>query len=48
MTEQAPAVTLSHPPDAFLRAVNPLLRFVLRTPLGAAGRNLMVLTFTGR
>jgi hypothetical protein len=49
MTEQSPAVTVSHPPAAFLRAVNPVLRFLLRTPLlGAMGRGMMVLTFTGR
>jgi hypothetical protein len=48
MTEQPPAVTISHPPDGVLRAVNPILRFVLRTPLGSAAKTLMVLSFTGR
>jgi len=33
MTEQPPAVTISHPPAAILRAVNPILRSLLRTPL---------------
>ena len=32
-----------------LRAVNPALRFLLRTPvLGSAGKSMMVLSFTGR
>lgn len=49
MTEQPPAVTSSHPPAAILRAVNPILRFVLRTPLaGAARQQMMVVSFTGR
>jgi hypothetical protein len=49
MTEQPPAVKVSHPPDVILRVVNPLLRLVLRTPvLRAAGKTLMVLSFTGR
>ena len=47
MTE--PAVTVSHPPDRLLRAVNPALRFLLRTPLaGGARKQMMVLNFTGR
>ena len=32
MTEQTPAVTISHPPAAMLRIVNPAVRFLLRTP----------------
>lgn len=49
MTDQPAAVTPSHPPDRILRAVNPLLRRLLRTPLaGAARKQLMVLSFTGR
>ena len=49
MTEQTPAVTISHPPERLLHAVNPALRFLLRTPLaGAARKQLMVLNFTGR
>lgn len=49
MTEQPPAVAVSHPPDVILRVVNPLLRFVLRIPpVGAAGKTMMVLSFTGR
>jgi len=49
MAEQSPAVTISHPPEAVLRAVNPLVRRLLRTPLaGRARKQLMVLNFTGR
>ncbi|OBF28927.1 hypothetical protein A5724_26300 [Mycobacterium sp. ACS1612] len=49
MPEQSPAVTSSHPPERLLRAVNPALKFLLRTPLaGAARKQLMVLSFTGR
>lgn len=49
MTEQPPAVTISHPPAAILRAVNPILRSLLRTPLaGAAREQMMVVSFTGR
>jgi hypothetical protein len=49
MTEQSPAVIVSHPPDAILRLVNPILRFLLRTPiLGGAREQLMVVSFNGR
>ena len=49
MADQSPAVTVSHPPEGLLRAVNPTLRFLLRTPLaGPASRQLMVLSFRGR
>jgi hypothetical protein len=49
MTEQSPAVTISHPPAAILRIVNPLLAQVLRTPLaGAARKQMMVVSFNGR
>ena len=49
MTEQPPAVTVSHPPQAVLRVVNPILKSLLRTPvMGAARNELMVLSFTGR
>jgi hypothetical protein len=49
MTEQSPAIAVSHPPAAILRVVNPILRFLLRTPVaGAARKQLMVLSFTGR
>jgi hypothetical protein len=49
MTEQSPAVTLAHPPERLLRVVNPILRYVLRTPLaGPAREQMMVVSFTGR
>lgn len=49
MAEQSPAVVLSHPPEALLRAVNPVLRFLLGTPLaGSARRQMMVVSFKGR
>ena len=49
MTEQTPAVTISHPPEGLLRAVNPAVKFLLRTPLaGSLRRQMMVLNFTGR
>lgn len=49
MTEQAPAVTISHPPEAVLHAINPIVRYVLRTPLAGPLRDqMMVVSFTGR
>jgi hypothetical protein len=49
MAEQLPAVTISHPPAALLRIVNPVLGFVLGTPLaGAARKQMMVVNVTGR
>jgi len=49
MTEQMPAVTISHPPEGVLRAVNPAVKFLLGTPLaGGLRREMMVLNFTGR
>lgn len=49
MTDQSPAVTISHPPEGVLRAVNPAVKFLLGTPLaGGLRRQMMVLNFTGR
>jgi hypothetical protein len=49
MTEQSPAVTVSHPPDAMLRLFNPVLKSLLHTPFaGPARKQLMVLSFKGR
>lgn len=49
MTDQSPAVMLSHPPAGLLRAVNPLLGFLLRTPLtGPLRKQMMVVNVTGR
>jgi hypothetical protein len=41
-------VEIAHPPEALLRAVNPVLRFALRTPLGSALKDFMVVGFSGR
>lgn len=49
MTEQSPAVTTAHPPDALLRVMNPVVKFLLGTPLaGPLGKQMMVLNFKGR
>jgi len=49
MTDQSPAVFVAHPPEAMLRAINPALRFLLRTPvMGPMRKAMMVLSFTGR
>lgn len=49
MTDQSYAVDVGHPPSALLKAINPVLRFLLGTPFaGPIGRQLMVLKFTGR
>ncbi len=49
MAEQSYAIDVGHPPSALIRLVNPILGFLLRTPLaGPARKQLMVLSFTGR
>jgi hypothetical protein len=49
MTDQSPAVTIAHPPERVLRAINPAVKFLLGTPLaGGLRRQMMVLNFTGR
>ncbi|OBG28987.1 hypothetical protein [Mycobacterium sp. 852002-51057_SCH5723018] len=49
MAEQSHAIDVGHPPSALLRIVNPVLGFLLRTPLaGPARKQLMVVSFTGR
>jgi hypothetical protein len=49
MAEQSPAIDVGHPPSALLRLVNPILSFLLRTPLaGPARKQLLVLSFSGR
>src|SRR5947199_4838983 len=49
MTEQSAPISISHPPDAVLRVVNPILKLLLRTPFAGAARNqFMVVHFTGR
>jgi hypothetical protein len=47
MTDQP--ITISHPPAALLRAVNPIMKLLLHTPFaGGARHQLMVVDFTGR
>jgi hypothetical protein len=49
MTDQLPAVSADHPPEKLLKVANPLLRFLLGTPLAGPLRNqLMVMNFKGR
>ncbi|GBE65168.1 hypothetical protein MFM001_16300 [Mycobacterium sp. MFM001] len=48
MTDQSPAITISHHPAALLRVINPIVRFLLRLPIGRARKQLMLLSFTGR
>lgn len=44
----AESIDVAHPPQALLKVVNPALRTALRTPLGTALKQFMVVTFTGR
>lgn len=49
MTGESYAITLSFPPRAVQKVVNPILRFLLATPvMGAAREQLMVVSFNGR
>jgi hypothetical protein len=49
MAEESYAIDARHPPSAVLKLINPVLGFLLRTPLaGPARKQLMVLSFTGR
>lgn len=49
MTEQSNSITISHPPEALLRIVNPIMKMLLHTPFAGGARNqLMVVNFTGR
>lgn len=49
MAEQSLAITESHPPQAALKILNPIMRLLLRTPLpGPLRKQLMVVSFTGR
>jgi hypothetical protein len=49
MAEESYAIDAGHPPSALLKVINPVLGFLLRTPLaGPARKQLMVLSFTGR
>ncbi|MEZ0342432.1 hypothetical protein ACAG25_20920 [Mycobacterium sp. pV006] len=42
------AIEMSHPPAIVLRTINPILRGVLRTPLGGRITEFMLVGFTGR
>jgi hypothetical protein len=44
----ADSIDAAHPPQALLNVINPTLRFALRTPLGSALKQFMVVNFTGR
>ncbi|OBB76195.1 hypothetical protein [Mycolicibacterium monacense] len=46
MSEQA--IDVAHPPQALLNVINPALRLALKTPLGSALKQFMVVSFTGR
>lgn len=49
MNSSEPAVSVSHPPFAVLRMVNPILSQVMRTPVGGSLRKRYLgLHFTGR
>ncbi|MCG7578761.1 hypothetical protein [Mycolicibacterium sp. OfavD-34-C] len=48
MTEQPAAIDAAHPPEALLKVANPVLRRVLRTPLGRPLGEFMLVEFTGR
>jgi hypothetical protein len=48
MSEQTSAVEIADPPEAVLRAINPLLGLALRSPLGAGLKDFMVVSFNGR
>lgn len=49
MAEQSYPIDAGHPPSFLLKLINPILGFLLRTPLaGPARKQLMVLSFTGR
>jgi hypothetical protein len=49
VAEQTAAITPAPPPGAIMRAVNPLMRFLLRTPFaGGMRKQFMVLSFKGR
>ncbi len=48
MAEQSAAIEIAHPPQALLKVFNPVLRQVLRTPLGGRLTEFMVVDFGGR
>ena len=49
MSEDTPVIEPNHPSDAMLKVINPLIRLLLRSPLGRRmNAQMLVLTFTGR
>ncbi|KUI25555.1 hypothetical protein AU196_22315 [Mycobacterium sp. IS-1742] len=44
----ADSIDVAHPPQALLNVINPALRVALKTPLGSALTQFMVVSFTGR
>lgn len=48
MADQSAAIDVAHPPEVLLRVINPVLRRVLRTPLGGRIAEFMLVDFTGR
>ncbi|MGE2714110.1 hypothetical protein ACQI4L_08640 [Mycolicibacterium litorale] len=44
----AETIDVAHPPQALLNVINPALRVALKTPLGSALKQFMVVNFTGR
>jgi hypothetical protein len=49
VAEQTAAIVPAHPPGPILRVMNPLMRFLLRTPFaGGMRKQFMVLSFKGR
>ncbi|MDZ4267618.1 MAG: hypothetical protein U1D00_18340 [Mycobacterium sp.] len=48
MADQSAAVDVAHPPEVLLRVINPVLRRVLKTPLGRRIAEFMLVDFTGR
>jgi hypothetical protein len=48
MAEQSAAIEIAQPPQALLKVFNPVLRRVLRTPLGGRLTEFMVVSYTGR
>jgi hypothetical protein len=49
VTEDVPAVVLSHPPVSLLHAANPVVKLLMRTPLsGRLRKQVMVVNVTGR
>ncbi|MFS0898449.1 hypothetical protein AB3M98_13690 [Mycolicibacterium litorale] len=48
MEPMAGSIDVAHPPQALLNVINPTLRLALRTPLGSALTQFMVVGFTGR